>query len=72
MSKHIAISDGVYRRLKQEKSDKSFSEVIAAHLDTGGSLADVAGQNIFAARTYDAVKREVRSLSDTTADRPEE
>jgi len=47
MSKTIADSDEVYRKLKREKGDRSFSEVIAAHLESWGQLADVTGQGIF-------------------------
>lgn len=46
MSKNIAISDEVYERLKREKGDRSFSEVIAENLDTGGKIADVSGQQV--------------------------
>jgi predicted CopG family antitoxin len=51
MSKNIAISDDVYRRLKREKGDRSFSEVIEEHLDRGGRLGDVTGQEIFGPET---------------------
>lgn len=69
MSKNIAISDEVYRRLKREKGDRSFSEVIAAHLESGGTLADVSGQGIFDEETADAVKKDIQSLSEGTIDR---
>ena len=69
MSKNIAISDEVYRRLKREKGDRSFSEVIADTLDSGGGLADVTGQQILDPETYDDVDTEMERLSDGTLDR---
>ncbi len=69
MSKNIAISDDVYRRLKREKGDRSFSEVIEESLDNGGSIADVTGQKIFNERTYDEVADEIARLSEGTVDR---
>jgi predicted CopG family antitoxin len=69
MSKNIAISDDVYRRLKREKGDRSFSEVIEAHLDSGGKLADVSGQRIFDADTAAAVKDDITTLSEGTMER---
>lgn len=72
MSKNIAISDDVYRRLKREKGDRSFSEVIEAHLESGGKLADVAGQQIFDADTAAAVKEDITTLSEGTFERLDE
>jgi predicted CopG family antitoxin len=72
MSKNIAISDDVYRRLKREKGDRSFSEVIEAHLESGGKLADVAGQQIFDADTAAAVKEDIATLSEGTIERLDE
>lgn len=69
MSKNIAISDEVYRRLKREKGDRSFSEVIEAHLESGGKLADVSGQQIFDADTAAAVKDDIGTLSEGTIER---
>ncbi len=69
MSKNISISDDVYRRLQREKGDRSFSEVIEAHLDSGGRLEDVSGQEIFDAETIENVKADIRDLSDGTLDR---
>ncbi|RLM62569.1 antitoxin VapB family protein [Halorubrum sp. Atlit-26R] len=69
MSKNIAISDEVYRRLKREKGDRSFSEVIADTLDSGGGLTDVTGQQILDPETYDDVDVEMERLSDGTLDR---
>jgi predicted CopG family antitoxin len=72
MSKNIAISDEVYRRLKREKGDRSFSEVIAAKLDSGGQLADVTGQQVLDPGTYEEVTDEVGRLSDGTLERVED
>lgn len=72
MSKNIAISDEVYRKLKREKGDRSFSEVIEAHIHSGGKLADVTGQEIFEPETIDAVTDDVEALSSGTLDRLDE
>ncbi len=69
MSKNIAISDDVYERLKREKGDRSFSEVIAATLDTGGRLMDVTGNRILEPDTVAEIDREIGRLSDRTVDR---
>jgi predicted CopG family antitoxin len=69
MSKNIAISDEVYHRLKREKGDRSFSEVIAAKLETGGEISDVAGQQLFDPETHEAVSEEIERLSDGTLER---
>lgn len=69
MSKNIAISDDVYERLKREKGDRSFSEVIADRLDDGNSIADVTGQGILEPGTYDEVADEIGRLSDETLER---
>jgi len=69
MSKNISISDDVYRRLKREKGDRSFSEVIAEKLDGGGQIADVTGQGVFDAETPDKVADEIERLSEGTMDR---
>ena len=69
MSKNIASSDDVYRRLKREKGDRSFSEVIEDHLDQGGRLGDVTGQKIFGPETYDQVSKEIGQLSEGTVER---
>lgn len=42
----------MYRRLKREKGDRSFSEVIEETLDAGGEIADVTGQGILDPETY--------------------
>ncbi|ELZ35973.1 antitoxin VapB family protein [Halorubrum distributum] len=69
MSKNIAISDEVYRRLKREKGDRSFSEVIADTLDSGGGLTDVTGQQILDPETYDDIDAEMERLSEGTLNR---
>jgi predicted CopG family antitoxin len=69
MSKDISISDDVYRRLKREKGDRSFSEVIADKLDGGGEIADVTGQGIFDAETPNEVAGKIERLSEGTMDR---
>lgn len=46
----ISVSDEVYEQLKQEKVDRSFSEVIADLLDEKRRIEDVAGQGIFDSR----------------------
>jgi predicted CopG family antitoxin len=69
MSKNIAISDEVYRRLKREKGDRSFSDLIADTLDEGGQLADVTGQQVLEPETYTEVDAEIGRLSDGTRER---
>ena len=69
MSKNIAISDDVYRRLKREKGDRSFSDLIADTLDEGGRLADVSGQQVLDPEAFAAVDGEIRRLSDGTMER---
>ena len=69
MSKNIAISDEVYRRLKREKGDRSFSEVIADTLDSGGGLTDVTGQQVLDPETYDDIDAEMERLSEGTLNR---
>lgn len=72
MSKNISISDEVYRKLKREKGDRSFSEVIEDRVESGGALADVAGQGIFDAETYERVKDDIGELSEGTVERVED
>ncbi len=69
MSKNISISDDVYRRLKREKGEKSFSELIAETLESGGQLADVTGQQVFDPETDDEVSEEIERLSEGTLTR---
>ena len=72
MTRIITISDDVYRKLVRETGEKSFSEVIADHLEAGGQLADVADQEIFDARTYERITDDVETLSRGTLERFEE
>jgi len=69
VSKNISISDEVYRRLKREKGDRSFSEVIEDKLASGGNLSEVTGERILERGTYEAVRDEIDRLSDGTMDR---
>jgi predicted CopG family antitoxin len=72
MSKNISISDEVYERLRREKDDRSFSEVIAEHLDEGATLSDVTGQQVFDEDTAEAIKTDVRRMSQGTLERLDE
>lgn len=72
MSKNISISDDVYERLRREKDGRSFSEVIAERLDEGASLSDVTGQGVLPDDTVEAVKADVRRMSDGTLERLDE
>jgi predicted CopG family antitoxin len=49
----------VYRRLKREKGDRSFSELISDTLSEGGQLADVTGQQVLDPETYAKVDTEI-------------
>jgi len=69
VSKNISISDEVYERLKREKGDRSFSDLIADTLETRTRLADVHGAGILDAETYDAVKADIGPLSRETTRR---
>jgi len=69
MSKNIAISDEVYKRLKREKGDRSFSELIAERLDEGGRLADVTGQRILDREAAEEARNVIGRLSDGTMER---
>lgn len=69
MSKNIAISDDVYKRLAREKGERSFSDIIAELLETRHMLADVTGRGVLDEETYDAVKDDIAALSQTTAQR---
>lgn len=72
VSKNITVSDEVYRRLKQEKGDRSFSEVIAAHLNSGGRLADVTGHGILNVETYEEATDETERQGEGTLERFED
>lgn len=69
VSRNISISDDVYERLRREKDDRSFSEVIAERLDEGETLSDVTGQQVFADDTAESAETDVRRLSDGTLER---
>ena len=69
MSKNIAISDEVYRRLKREKGDRSFSEVISERLDEGGKIADVTGQRILDREAAEKATAIISQMSEGTMDR---
>ena len=64
MTKTISISDDVYRRLKRETGDRSFSEFIADTLDNRGQLADVTGQQTLDAETTAEVVTEIARLTE--------
>jgi predicted CopG family antitoxin len=72
MSKNISISDEVYERLKREKGDRSFSELIEDTLETRNRLTEVHGTGILDAETYEAVKADIRELSQGTTRRLED
>ncbi|PSP76998.1 hypothetical protein BRC81_11705 [Halobacteriales archaeon QS_1_68_20] len=63
MSKNIAISDDVYRELKREKGDRSFSEVIRDSLEGGLRIEEVAGVGVLDEETYEGVRDDVEELS---------
>jgi predicted CopG family antitoxin len=72
MSKNIAISDDVYRKLKREKGDRSFSDVIEEKLETGARIADVTGTGVLDEAVYEAVTDDIERLSRGTETRLEE
>lgn len=72
MSKNISISDEVYRKLKREKGDRSFSEVIDDRLDESARIADVAGQGILDTESIDSVSDDIEELSEGTLNRLED
>jgi len=69
VSKKISVSDEVYRRLKREKGDRSFSEVIGERLAAGGRLSEVTGERILDPETCEDVADEIGRFSDGTMDR---
>jgi len=69
MSRNIAVSDDVYRALKREKGDRSFSEVIADHLESGGKLDDVVGAGVLDREVQEDVREEVERMSEGTLSR---
>lgn len=72
MSKNIAISDDVYERLKREKGDRSFSELLAETLDNRTRLADVSGAGVVVPETHEDVKADIAELSQGTFERLED
>jgi hypothetical protein len=60
----IAISDNVYRRLKPQKGDRSFSEVTEGKLDTRNRIADIAEQRDFEPGTGGHVSEDIGRLSE--------
>lgn len=63
MSKNIAVSDEVYRMLKREKGDRSFSDVIRDTFEQGRHLADVTGAGVLDPATYEEVTDDIERLS---------
>ncbi|MBS3782486.1 MAG: hypothetical protein KGY68_07790 [Candidatus Thermoplasmatota archaeon] len=63
MSKNIAVSDEIYERLKKEKDEKSFSEVIEEKLDSGEKIVEVAGKNILDKEIMEKVKKDIKEGS---------
>lgn len=72
MSKNIAVSDEIYERLKKEKKDKSFSEVIEEKLDSGGKITEVTGSKILDRETMEKVKKEIERGSRGSLERMED
>ncbi|PGF17175.1 hypothetical protein CP556_14325 [Natrinema sp. CBA1119] len=69
MSKNISISDDVYRELKREKGDRSFSDVIRDNLEERRKLADVTGAGVLDRETHEDVKDDIKQLSRGTLSR---
>ena len=69
MCKNIAISDEVYRELKREKGDRSFSDVIRDNLEKHRKLANVTGTGVLDRETHDEVKSDIEQLSRGTLTR---
>ncbi|KXA93233.1 hypothetical protein AKJ64_01070 [candidate division MSBL1 archaeon SCGC-AAA259E17] len=72
MSKNIAVSDEIYERLKREKKDKSFSEVIEEKLDSGEKISEVVGSNVLDRETMEKVKKEIEKGSRGSLERMED
>ena len=72
VSKNIAISDDVYERLKREKGDRSFSELLDDLLEERTTLAEVVGAGVLDEETYESVKDDVAELSQGTVRRLED
>ncbi|MFB6191629.1 MAG: antitoxin VapB family protein [Candidatus Nanohaloarchaea archaeon] len=71
MSRNIAVSDDIYERLKREKGDRSFSELLREKLEKEGSISEVAGKNILSGMDLREIKKDVEELSSGTAERME-
>lgn len=69
MSKNISIADDVYERLKREKGDRSFSELIADTLDERTRLADVHGEAALDPEAVATARDEIGQLSEGTLSR---
>lgn len=69
MSKNISIADDVYERLKREKGDRSFSELIEDTLDERTRLADVHGEDTLDPEAVATAREEIDRLSDGTLSR---
>lgn len=69
MSKNISVSDDVYRELKREKGDRSFSEVIRDSMESGTRLADVTGTGVLDCEAYEEAKGDIARMSQGTLER---
>lgn len=69
MSRNVALSDDLYKRLKREKGEKSFSEFIRSKLDSEGSISEAAGKNILKDSVLEEVKADIGKLSEGSKER---
>ena len=69
MSRNISISEESYEALKREKGDRSFSEVIMAHLEETRRLEDVIGQRVLDPDVQAGVREDLRDASRGALDR---
>lgn len=72
MTREITVSEDVYRRLKQESGDRSFSEVINEALDANEKLSDVTGEEVLDPNVHREVKSAIERSSGGTLDRVDE
>ncbi len=72
MSRNISISDEVYEKLKREKGDKSFSEIIEEKIESGGKIIDVVGMEVLDKKTYRDIKDDIEEMSQGTSKRLDE
>ena len=72
MSKNIAVSDDVYKRLKREKKGRSFSELLRSKLDEKGTVSEVTGKKLLNRESFEEVKKDVEELSSGTLERMNE